>query len=180
MTPGLPTVLGQTELSNSFLGNVIQVCIVTRDHRRTLQGFVNAGIGPWTIRTVDSADLKVSYRGTMVDVAVKLCLANSQNMNWEVIEPVRGQSIYTEFLDQHGEGVHHLAFNCNSIDYEERVRQFEQRGYKTIQHGTIFQGIKFHYFATGDDLRTTLEIYQVPPDFMFPKPEAWYPAPPPG
>ena len=100
-------------------------------------------------------------------------------MNWEVIEPIRGQSIYGDFLDQHGEGVHHLAFDCNGMAYEDRVREFENHGYTSIQYGVIFKGIDFHYFATDDESRATMEVYRVPPGFMFPEPEAWYPAPPP-
>jgi methylmalonyl-CoA/ethylmalonyl-CoA epimerase len=179
MMKALPQVLGPIELSNSFLGNLVQVCVVTRDHRRTLEGFVNLGIGPWTIRTVDGSNLRGSYRGQPADFSAKLCLANSQNMNWEVIEPIRGRSIYADFLERHGDGVQHLAFNCNGIDYEERLRQFDERGYKSIQHGVIFGGIDFHYFSAEDDLRTTVEIYRVPSGYVFPKPDEWFPAPPP-
>jgi methylmalonyl-CoA/ethylmalonyl-CoA epimerase len=176
----LPETLSHAELSNSFLGDMLQVCVVTRDHRRALEGFVRLGIGPWTIRTVDGDNMKATYRGRPANFAVKLCLANSQNMNWEVIEPLRGRSIYADFLEKHGEGVHHLAFNCNGMAYEDRVRALEDRGYTAIQHGVLFKSIDFHYFATDDDLRAALEIYRVPPGFNFPEPEAWYPAPPPG
>jgi hypothetical protein len=175
----LPEVLGPAELSNSFLGNLIQVCVVTRDYRRAMEGFVKLGIGPWTVRTADASNLKAIYRGKPADISVKLCLANSQNMNWEIIQPIQGQSIYTDFLERHGEGVQHLAFSCAGMEYEERLRQFAERGYQLVQHGTVFGGIEFHYFSAEDDLRTTLEIYRVPPDFAFPKPDEWYPAPPP-
>ncbi|TPL96350.1 hypothetical protein FJ960_26610 [Mesorhizobium sp. B2-3-11] len=111
----LPKVLGPTELSNSFLGNLVQVCVFTRDYRRTLEGFINLGVGPWTIRTVDSSkNIEVIYRDLPADFSVKLCLANSQNMNWEIIEPLRGRSIYADFLERHGDGLQHLAFSCNS------------------------------------------------------------------
>ncbi len=175
----LPQVLGATEMSNSFLGSLVQVCVVTRDYRRTIEGFVNLGIGPWTIRMIDGSNVSGIYRGRPADFSAKLCLANSQNMNWEVIEPISGRSIYAEFLKRHGEGVQHLAFSCNGIDYEERVRQFEERGYVVVQHGVIFGGIDFHYFSAEDDLRTTIEIYRVPPGYIFPKPDEWYPASPP-
>lgn len=26
-----------------------------------------------------------------------------------------------EFLEQHGEGIHHIAFDCNGIPFEERL-----------------------------------------------------------
>jgi methylmalonyl-CoA/ethylmalonyl-CoA epimerase len=34
----------------------------------------------------------------------------------ELIQPVAGRSPYTEFLDAHGEGVHHLAYMVDAID----------------------------------------------------------------
>ena len=174
-----PQVLGPRELSNSFLGSLIQVCVVTRDFRRTMAGFVQLGIGPWTVRTVDASNCKAVYRGRPADFEVKLCLANSQNMNWEIIQPIRGASIYEEFLEHHGEGVQHLAFSCSGMEYEERIRQFQERGYEMTQYGVIFGGVEFHYFSAEADLRTTMEIYRVPPDFEFPAPDEWYPTPPP-
>lgn len=114
----LPEVVGPEELSNSFLGNLVQVCVVTRDFRRTLEGFVNLGIGPWAIRTIDASNVNATYRGRPADFSAKLCLASSQNMNWEVIQPIRGQSIYSDFLERHGDGIQHLAFNCKGLGYE--------------------------------------------------------------
>jgi hypothetical protein len=175
-----PRVLGPTELSNSFLGNLIQVCVVTRNFRRTLEGFVNLGIGPWAVRTVDASSLRATYRCRPADFTARLCLAHGPNMIWEVVEPLLGRSVYADFLERHGEGVQHLAFDCNGIDYDERVRQFEERGYPAIMHGTIFGGIDFHYFAAEGDLRTTVEIFRIPPGYEFPAPDEWYPAPPSG
>ena len=41
-----PEVLGESTMSNGFLGNLVEVCIATRDHRRTMEGLVRLGIGP--------------------------------------------------------------------------------------------------------------------------------------
>ncbi len=178
-TMPLPQVLGPSTLSNGFLGDMIQVCLVTRDHRRVIEGFVRLGIGPWTIRTVDASNLRGVYRGEPSDFTARICLANGRNMNWEVIEPLGGRSIYADFLEAHGEGVQHLAFRGEGQDYDERVRMLEARGYEAVQYGEIFGGIRFHYFAAEGDLGTTLEVFTVPAGFVFPAPDAWYPAPPP-
>ena len=45
----LPTVISDSELSNSFLGETIQVCVVSRDYKRTMEGMVRLGIGPWRV-----------------------------------------------------------------------------------------------------------------------------------
>ncbi|WP_352781311.1 VOC family protein [Mesorhizobium sp. M0244] len=88
---------------------------------------------------MDGSNLEGTYRGRLADFAIKLCLANSPNMNWEVIEPVRGQSIYADFLERQGDGIQHLAFNCNGIEYEERIRQFEDGGYEAYPDRTYLR-----------------------------------------
>ncbi len=46
-----PKVTSEVTLDTSFLGNTIQVCVVTRDYQRTMEGLVKAGIGPWRVYT---------------------------------------------------------------------------------------------------------------------------------
>ena len=45
----LPTVTGEFTLRNSFLGDSKQICVVTRDLHRTMEGMVRVGIGPWMV-----------------------------------------------------------------------------------------------------------------------------------
>jgi hypothetical protein len=111
---------------------------------------------------------------------MKVCLANSRNMNWEVIEPVSGPSIYADFLESHGEGVQHLAFNCGGIPYEDRLRILAERGFSVAQSGLHNGRVRFHYFATEADARTIFEVYDFPLGASLVPPEAWYPGPPPG
>jgi hypothetical protein len=33
-------------------------------------------------------------------------------MMWEIVQPLTGPNIYEEFLDRHGEGIHHVAVDC--------------------------------------------------------------------
>jgi hypothetical protein len=40
-------VTSPTTLSNSFVGETFQICVVTADIYRTLEQFVRIGIGPW-------------------------------------------------------------------------------------------------------------------------------------
>ena len=143
---------------------MIQVCIVTRDHRQVLDGLVRLGIGPWTIRTLDPSNCtQTTYHGRPAEFTVRVCLANSRNMNWEVVEPVSGPSIYADFLERHGEGVQHLAFNCDGLPYEDQLSAFAERGYEVAQSGLIAGRIRFSYLATEADARTIIEVYDFPP-----------------
>ncbi len=38
-------------------------------------------------------------------------------------------TVIREFLDQHGEGIHHIAFECNNAPWEQRLKMFADRGF---------------------------------------------------
>ncbi len=176
-----PAVTGPTSLSNSFLRETVQVCVVTRDHRRTMAGMVQAGIGPWRVYTFGPETCtEMTYRGRPERFTFKLCMAWTGSMFWEIVEPLEGPSIYREFLDSHGEGLHHVAFACGDLPWEERVREFERRGFPCIQSGRWLGVVPWAYFGTEAATTTIFEIFDIPPDFVMPEPESWYPAPPPG
>ncbi|MEZ5668836.1 MAG: VOC family protein [Alphaproteobacteria bacterium] len=176
----LPTVTSENTLSNSFLGSNMQICVVTRDFMRTMEGLVRTGIGPWRVYTFGPETMtEITYRGRPSRHAMKLGLAFSGSMMWEIVQPLAGPNIYEEFLDAHGEGIHHVAFDCNHIPWPEQLKAFADRGYTMIQSG-LWQGKYPHaYFETEGDTTTTFEIFQVPADFVWPEPEQWYPGPPP-
>lgn len=178
--PALPRVTGVTSLSNGFLSEVVQICIVTGDYERTMAGMVQAGIGPWRVYTFDQHTVAdMSYRGKPASYAMRVCLAFTGSLMWEIVEPLEGPNLYEDFLNSHGEGVHHVAFACGDLPWAERVRSFEARGFALIQSGVWMGRVPYAYFNTEDATSTTFEIFDIPADFTLPEPEAWYPAPPP-
>jgi methylmalonyl-CoA/ethylmalonyl-CoA epimerase len=54
-SPAVPDVVSATQLSNSFLGNLIEVCFATEDYKRTMEGMVRLGIGPRRVYTFDGS-----------------------------------------------------------------------------------------------------------------------------
>lgn len=175
-----PAVTGEASLANSFLGETMQVCVVTRDYQRTMEGLAKAGIGPWRVYTFGPETVtELTYRGKPASYSMKLCLAFSGAMMWEIVQPLEGPSLYEEFLEAHGEGVHHVAFDCGGMTWEERLAHFAERGFEMIQSGWWQGKVPYAYFETEGDTTTTFETFVIPPDFVMPEPEAWYPAPPP-
>jgi hypothetical protein len=176
----LPAVTGANTLSNSFLGDNIQICVVTRDFRRTMEGLVRAGIGPWRVYTFGPETVsELTYRGEPANYSMKLCLAFSGGMMWEIVQPLTGPNLYEEFLEKHGEGVHHVAFGCNNIPWQERLDAFAAHGYQMVQSGLWQDRVPYAYFDTEADTTTMIEIFDIPADFVLPEPEEWYPGPPP-
>ncbi len=166
-------------MPTNILGETIQVCIVTRDHLRTLEGMTRLGVGPWRIYTYDKQNnTDLMYRGAPEDFAMKLCIAFSGKMMWEVVEPLHGRTIYHEFLNDHGEGIHHVAVDCAGLSWQERLAGYKDRGFDVIQSGSLKGEIPWAYFGTEDAISTTIETFTIPDGFEFPEPESWYPAPP--
>ena len=107
------TVTGETSLSNSFLGDTVQICVVTKDIYRTLDGFAKLGIGPWRIYTFGPGTVtEQTYRGKKQTYSMRLAVGYTGSTFWEVIEPLEGESIYKDFLAAHGEGIQHVAQGC--------------------------------------------------------------------
>jgi hypothetical protein len=44
-------VFSTSQLSNHFLGDVIEICIVTCNYQQTMEGLIKLGIGPWRVYT---------------------------------------------------------------------------------------------------------------------------------
>jgi hypothetical protein len=167
-------------LDTSFLGDTVQIGVVSRDLDRTAWGMVRAGIGPWQVFTFSPANVRdMTYRGAATAMTFRLAMAWSGAMMWEIIQPLEGPSIYADFLEQHGEGVHHVLTDCDGLAWDDRLRRFDEHGYAMVQSGVWEGRAPYAYFATEGDIGTTIETSILPEDFTFPEPEAWYPAPPP-
>ncbi|KAF4537153.1 hypothetical protein DIS24_g11566 [Lasiodiplodia hormozganensis] len=164
----------------SFLGNPMEICLVTRDYKRTISGLHALGIGPWRCYSfTPSNTTNQTYRGQASDFTLRVCFAElSPTMVYEVIQPVSGPNIFQEFLDQHGEGVHHIAYDMNGIPFEERVKEFEKRGFVMSQGGSWMGRNHFAFFETEEKTGTCFETYEFPADWDYPEPESWFPHPP--
>ena len=175
-----PTVVSDTELSNSFLGGLLEICLVTRDHRRTMEGLVRLGIGPWRVYTFDSRTVtKRTYHGQAADYGIRVCFADVGGTALEIMQPLFGPSIFQEYLDRHGEGIHHIAFDVGGRPWDERLTAFAEHGFSVTQSGVFNRRNAFAFFDTEAATGTTFETYDIPPGYVWPEPEAWFPAPPP-
>jgi methylmalonyl-CoA/ethylmalonyl-CoA epimerase len=177
-----PEVLGEFALSNSFLGKILEVCIVTEDCHRTMAGLVRMGIGPFRVYTFDDTTVTLpTYRGRPASFSIRVCFATNNELTWEIMQPLSGPTIMREFLDRHGEGIHHLAFDCEGASWDKRIASFTERGFSPTQSGRWVDQNQFCFFDTEPATTTCFETYHFPDDFEYPEPEEWYPAaPPPG
>ena len=162
-------------VTDQFLGKAIETAIVTRDVKRTMQGLSRIGIGPWrTFTFTPDNTTNQTYRGEPSPFVMRVCFANLGDMIWELIQPISGRTIFQEFLDRHGEGLHHIAFDCDGIPFPARVAEFERRGFKLSQGGSWMGTNHFAFFETESETTTCIETYAFPDDWAYPEEDLSY------
>lgn len=94
-------------------------------------------------------------------------------VNVELIEPLEGQSTYTEHLDSGGSGIHHVG--CFAYDDPRGVVEtYETAGIPVVQSGR-FEGLEFWYLDMTDELNgLLLEVAANP--WAVPEPDTVFPA----
>ncbi len=138
---------------------VDQICLVVKDLQKTIEHYwENLGIGPWKIFLFEEPLLReMTLKGKPAKYRMHVAICQLENIYVEVIQPLEGETLYKEFLEQKGEGLHHIGFIIQNLD--EEVKRFEEKGLKPIQTGR-FQGGGFAYFNTQERFGTTLELIE--------------------
>ena len=76
----------------------------------------------------------------------------------ELLQPVDGPSIYKEWLDEHGEGLHHIAvMRPTPQESQETRRHFEDLGADVLMEGRLGETIHFYYLDTEPLLKVIFE-----------------------
>jgi catechol 2,3-dioxygenase-like lactoylglutathione lyase family enzyme len=110
------------------LPDVSQVGIVVKDLDKSINYFEKLGLGPF-IRPELKFTEKICYgKPAEFEVALGFCSLGSIEM--ELIQPVSGESIYHEYLETSGEGLHHLGFDVQDMD--ARLERYQKMGLKVI------------------------------------------------
>lgn len=156
------------------INQVLQVCVVVKDLQKSMEMYWNVfGVGPWKIITFQPPALKnTKMRGKVEAFTMKLGLAQIGNLQWELIQPLTGNSTYKEFLDTHGEGLHHVAVDVG--DFDQAIDLMQQHGIGVLMSGQMPTD-SFAYMDTEKTLGTIIEIYKRPANFKPNPPEAVYP-----
>ena len=151
---------------------------MTSDYKRTLSGLCKLGIGPWRIYESNPDNTPdQTYRGRSIPFSMLLCFADlsPSNIVYEVIQPLSGPTIFQEFLDKQGEGIHHIAYDCNNIPWEDRLAEFEKRGFVLAQGGDFRGENKFAFFES-EETGTCFETIAFREGYVYPEPDEWFPA----
>ena len=97
------------------------------------------------------------YRGKPSNYRVKVAIGMMGELQVELVETLEGETIYREFLEKKGEGLHHLGFDVKNI--EERIKDLEELGISVLQYGER-AGVRFAYLDTEKIVGVMFEFIQ--------------------
>lgn len=150
-------------MDEQLFRNLIQVGMVVSDLDKTLEAFQSLlGIGPFRIAEYPPAgeeNCLREYQGKPADFTAKFCFFHFGNIELEVIQPLSGDSIWSDFLREHGPGLHHLKFSMDRL--EPARRQLEEHGFRCVQQGAAVgpnKGKVWAYYELQKDLPLCIEM----------------------
>jgi len=134
------------------------------------------GIGDWKIYTYGPAILSYMTRhGRPTSYSARIGLGYFGESRIELIQNLEGDTVYSEFIERHGYGVHHLGIYVPDI--AAALEEARQAGIEVTMEGAGF-GLDgdghFAYLDTDELFGTTYELIQRPRRRR--EPESQYPA----
>ena len=147
-----------------FLKNISKISVIVRNLNDVIRTYYNGyGVGPWKVfeqKSSDSTDLFTNDKKK--NYTNRIAYSSIGSTRLELIEPMDNSSIFYDFLDKEGEGIHHLGYETE--DFEETYKFFTNKGLKLIHSGNWF-GNNFAYFDAEKDLKHIIEIYHIDENF---------------
>jgi 4-hydroxyphenylpyruvate dioxygenase-like putative hemolysin len=114
---------------------ICQIAIVVKDIETVAANYAKLfDIPVPEIFTIPSSDeVPIYYRGKMISSKTKLCVFNMGPIVLELTQPDDVPSAWKEYLDKHGQGVHHLGIQVQ--DRGTAVEAFKEIGAEVIHIG---------------------------------------------
>lgn len=124
-----------SSLKELNLPRIYQLGLVVRDMAQAVAFYSKfMGIKPWYRGEV--GEQKTFFRREEIEMEVDMVFGYSGRLMVELIEVREGPAnIYSEHLEQEGEGLHHLGVEVAGFD--KYMRQVEAMGIEVIQHGYV-------------------------------------------
>jgi catechol 2,3-dioxygenase-like lactoylglutathione lyase family enzyme len=140
---------------------ISRIGIVVKNLEEVMNNYGNiSDIGPWDISELKYPALyDVTYRGRIVSPEWKIASASAGSVQLELIQPISGENIYSDFISKQGEGIHHIQFLVDDIDETNRIMEAE--GFSVLMGGRILDG-GFAFYDTSGPLKVIWEALQLP------------------
>lgn len=143
------------------LGNniITQVGIIVSDIETKARAWSEIlGLPMPDIIITDTLDkTQAEYSGKPTTARAKLAFFHMGQLDVELIEPIDEPSTWKDQLDQHGDSLHHIAFQIK--DMQEKVAYLDSKGVPLLQRGE-YTGGRYAYLDGVAQLGTVLELLE--------------------
>ena len=157
------TAQTQTERDPGFRA-ITQIALVTKDIEGSASHWAALlGVDVPKISTSrPGSEIKMMYRGKPSNSQAKLAFLKAGQVTVELIQPLGPNTSWKKFLDEHGEGVHHIAFNVQNLARSES--EMKSLGYDEIHSGRWdSDNGTYAYFDSTQDLGLMIELLNSDP-----------------
>ena len=109
----------------------IQIGIVVKDIEKAAKAWAEFFNVPEPVIQIQKKEPipGMLIRGKPADFGRKKAVINAGDWVVELFQPTEGDSTFKEFLDKHGEGVHHLGFEVGE-KRDSVIQELEQKGFQ--------------------------------------------------
>ena len=143
------------------LGNniITQVGIIVSDIETKARAWSEIlGLPMPNIIITDPVDkTQAEYSGKSTTARAKLAFFHMGQLDVELIEPIDGPSTWKDQLDQHGNSLHHIAFQIKGM--QEKIAYLDSKGILLLQRGE-YTGGRYAYLDGIAQLGTVLELLE--------------------
>jgi hypothetical protein len=148
-------------MTEPALGNniVTQVGIIVRDIEVKARARSEIlGLPMPDIIITDTLDkTQAEYSGKPTTARGKLAFFRMGQLDVELIEPIDGPSTWKDQLDQHGDSLHHIAFQIKGM--QEKVAYLDSKSVPLLQRWE-YTGGRYAYLDGIAQLGTVLELLE--------------------
>ncbi|MFC1992502.1 VOC family protein [Chloroflexota bacterium] len=150
-------------LNKSPFAKFDHVGIVVKDIDKAVEYYESLGLGPFFEHMTNVKFIEWRMRDKPIDMdSVKNArrIGRAGQIKIELIQPVKGESIWKEFLETKGEGIQHLAFSVDNIERE--TNNLKEKGLTVLFSNRTEDGGGTTYFDTREVGGIIIEIVQWP------------------
>ncbi|CAM4106094.1 VOC family protein [Paenibacillus alkaliterrae] len=143
-------------LNNNF---ITQIGILVNDIDKVSQAYADFfGVAKPEAIITDTVDkAQTEYNGAASEARAKLAFFNMGSLQLELIEPDQHPSTWRDYLNEHGEGPHHIAFVIEGM--KEKITLLESKGFPLQQKGE-YTGGRYAYIDTFKELKVLIELLE--------------------
>lgn len=141
---------------------ITQICVAVRDAKETAKHWA-AFFGVDEPEVFASEKYEIThavYNGKPCNGRIYQAIFDFENIQVEIVSPVDDEpSYWLDWINEHGEGIHHLALRTKDMD--AAVAELKDKNFDVIQRGswpTEPVDGQYAYITTAEKLKCCLEL----------------------